>query len=570
MRDAADWLEGLVPALERSRLLVEVRRLECAPPWIAAYAGVAPIGDGTIELSIQVHQDHPAVLPHVCVTRGHDVERIPHVADDGTVCYYEHLGLSSSLWRPLDVVIDAVAQAQQTLDRGLCGRNLIDFVAEAEWYWSRHGAGRLVLSFVRPSHKLKTLEVLASGEGALYLTDSIAQVTAFLPALAIARPNDRGLYVPLESSVHQAGLDPRAMVDVAKLRAIVQRHSSPENQRILAARLHKAPALRWLVIGIPRGSHDRALLGVDLGRVVGPHPLSRKTGPSGVCRPFSIHRLDHEHLVIRGGATMSLTDRKVAIIGCGAVGGHVASTLARTGVGELLLIDPEALEIGNLYRHALGRPHLGMPKALMLAATLRAEVPYLEVRADIRRIQDGLRAEPSLLDRFDVVVNAVGDVNVSRWLNLELHRGARARIVHTWLEPLGLGGHALLAAASGRSGCYECLFVGPDGGEALHSRSDLAAPGQTFHTGDAACGGTYTPYADLDARRTAELAARTAVDALHCGSPVPRLFTWKSDGRAFRAAGFVTSRRFELSGHELDAGEHELFVPRCPVCGGSP
>jgi hypothetical protein len=264
---------------------------------------------------------------------------------------------------------------------------------------------------------------------------------------------------------------------------------------------------------------------------------------------------------------MSLARKKVAIIGCGSVGGHIASALARAGVGELLLVDPDRLEAANLFRHVLGRLHLGAYKAVALALVLGLDVPYLTARADPRRAQDVLRSDPTLLGRFDVIVNATGDVTVARWLNRELYPRCTGRIVHTWLEPLGLGGHALLTAEGGAPGCYECLFVGEDGHECLHARSDLAAPDQVFHTTHAACGGAYTPYADLDARRTAELAARLIVEALHARSPAPRLRTWKSDGRRFAAAGFRTSSRFALAGFELDVGAVDLVEPRCRVCG---
>jgi hypothetical protein len=264
---------------------------------------------------------------------------------------------------------------------------------------------------------------------------------------------------------------------------------------------------------------------------------------------------------------MSLSNKKVAIIGCGSVGGHVASALARAGVGELLLVDPDRFETANLFRHVLGQLLIGTYKAVSLAMVLGLDVPYLTVRPDPRRAQDVLRSDPTLLERFDVIVNATGDVTVTRWLNRDLHPRCPARIVHTWLEPLGLGGHALLTAEGGAPGCYECLFVGEDGHECLHARSDLAAPDQVFHTMHAACGGAYTPYADLDARRTAELAARLTVEALHTSGLAPHLRTWKSDGRRFVAAGFRTSSRFALVGSELEVDADDWVEPRCRVCG---
>lgn len=560
------WLDEVLPALEEVGQLRELRIIQPDGPWILSIEGQADFAGRRLALSIDVHPEHPGVLPIIRVKDVDAVARLPHVADDGTICYHETVGLSSSLWRPAAVVVAALGRAMHTLQEGLLGNNRGDLVTEAEWYWRRQGAPTIAISYLRPSDKVKLVHV-SLGPGAVLHFDA-PSLKGGLDSLVTGTEHDRGLFVPLSQTAREMGLDVRQMVEISSLRAIVHRHTILENQKILAARLKKFPAIRWLILGVPRSLQDWALLGLDLGLVEGLHPLLRRSRSAGVCLPFAIQRLDREHVLTRGGASMSMASKKVAIIGCGSVGGHVASALARAGVGELLLVDPERLEVANLFRHVLGRLHVGAYKAAALAIVLGLDVPYLTVRPDLRRAQDLLRGDPTLLGRFDAIVNATGDVTVTRWLNRELHSRCPARIVHTWLEPLGLGGHALLTAEGGAPGCYECLFVGEDGQECLHARSDLAAPDQVFHTMHAACGGAYTPYADLDARRTADLTARLIVEALHGRSPEPRLRTWKSDGWRFAEAGFRTSSRFAIAGSELEVGAVELVDSRCRVCGG--
>lgn len=48
-----------------------------------------------------------------------------------------------------------------------------------------------------------------------------------------------------------------------------------------------------------------------------------------------------------------LTQSTVAIIGCGALGSAAADTLARAGVGTLLLVDRDYVEVSNLHRQPL-------------------------------------------------------------------------------------------------------------------------------------------------------------------------------------------------------------------------
>src|SRR4051812_4598867 len=58
----------------------------------------------------------------------------------------------------------------------------------------------------------------------------------------------------------------------------------------------------------------------------------------------------------RNRQTISLADQlklfrsRAAVIGCGGLGGYVIEELARIGVGELVLVDPDVFEEHNLNR----------------------------------------------------------------------------------------------------------------------------------------------------------------------------------------------------------------------------
>src|SRR3990172_2101368 len=55
----------------------------------------------------------------------------------------------------------------------------------------------------------------------------------------------------------------------------------------------------------------------------------------------------------------------VAIIGIGALGSNSAELLARAGIGKLILIDRDIVELSNLQRQSLfDENDLGKPKAL--------------------------------------------------------------------------------------------------------------------------------------------------------------------------------------------------------------
>src|SRR5512132_4306170 len=84
-----------------------------------------------------------------------------------------------------------------------------------------------------------------------------------------------------------------------------------------------------------------------------------------------------------------LADSRVVIIGCGALGAVQAETLARAGVGHLVLVDRDFVEESNLQRQimfeesdALNR----LPKAVAAAsriARVNSEVQVEPIVADV-------------------------------------------------------------------------------------------------------------------------------------------------------------------------------------------
>ena len=59
---------------------------------------------------------------------------------------------------------------------------------------------------------------------------------------------------------------------------------------------------------------------------------------------------------------------RAAVIGCGALGTNIAELLARAGVGHILLVDYDILELSNLQRQALvSEDDVGQLKAKVLA-----------------------------------------------------------------------------------------------------------------------------------------------------------------------------------------------------------
>ncbi len=86
------------------------------------------------------------------------------------------------------------------------------------------------------------------------------------------------------------------------------------------------------------------------------------------------------HELIPGWSQQQLANARVIIFGMGALGNEVARILAMSGVGSLLLCDPDRVEESNLSRTVLFRQsHIGCFKVEAAAATLMELNPGLSV-----------------------------------------------------------------------------------------------------------------------------------------------------------------------------------------------
>lgn len=76
-----------------------------------------------------------------------------------------------------------------------------------------------------------------------------------------------------------------------------------------------------------------------------------------------------------------LRKARVAIFGLGGVGGYVAEALARSGIGQLDLIDNDVISLTNLNRQVLAlHSTIGMPKVAVAEARIRDIDPTIQVR----------------------------------------------------------------------------------------------------------------------------------------------------------------------------------------------
>ncbi|MDP2343762.1 MAG: ThiF family adenylyltransferase [Deltaproteobacteria bacterium] len=197
---------------------------------------------------------------------------------------------------------------------------------------------------------------------------------------------------------------------------------------------------------------------------------------SVVGRPFSVHlptpqlgptagHLARQAIAFGRPFAASLGSLRVGVVGCGGTGSPLATLLARSGVGELILFDPDHLEESNLNRvRGARKSDIGKNKAQLLSRYInKLGLPSTAVPVP-SRLDDNFTAVEAL-STADIIFGCTDDYAGREALN---------KACYAYLQPLidmGIGGlisenahgEPVLRSHSGRLSCVlpergACLF----------------------------------------------------------------------------------------------------------------
>ena len=117
----------------------------------------------------------------------------------------------------------------------------------------------------------------------------------------------------------------------------------------------------------------------------------------------------------------TLLGKRVLVVGCGGLGGHLIDLLARIGVGFLRVVDGDVFEPSNLNRQLLSEvPLLGVSKARAAAARVSRVNPEITVEAvDCFLTEKNARR---LLLSCDAVLDGLDNIESRRILAEECQR----------------------------------------------------------------------------------------------------------------------------------------------------
>ena len=129
------------------------------------------------------------------------------------------------------------------------------------------------------------------------------------------------------------------------------------------------------------------------------------------------------------------TSATVAICGLGGLGSNIAVALARAGVGKLVLIDFDKVDITNLHRQQYKAEQIGRFKTEALAENLKEISPYTELILHTVKLTE--ENTVNLLEDADIICEAFDDAE------------CKAQLVNIVLQKMP---HKYIVAASGMAG----------------------------------------------------------------------------------------------------------------------
>ena len=104
----------------------------------------------------------------------------------------------------------------------------------------------------------------------------------------------------------------------------------------------------------------------------------------------------------------------VAICGLGGLGSNIAISLARAGIGKLILIDFDKVDITNLHRQQYKASQIGMNKTDALRNNLLEIAPYVAIETHTERVAEENAAH--LLQGADIICEAFDDAECKAML----------------------------------------------------------------------------------------------------------------------------------------------------------
>lgn len=168
-----------------------------------------------------------------------------------------------------------------------------------------------------------------------------------------------------------------------------------------------------------------------------------------------------------------LLDGSAAIFGLGGLGSPVALYLAAAGVGRLVLVDFDEVELSNLQRQIIHLTRdLGRPKVVSAAEKIRDLNPGVRVETVTGVLEE--EALDAVIDTVDVVIDCTDNFPTRFGLNAACYRRRKPLVSGAAIRFEGQ--ITVFHPGVGESPCYRCLYDDGEGVAETCTQTGVVAP----------------------------------------------------------------------------------------------
>lgn len=164
-------------------------------------------------------------------------------------------------------------------------------------------------------------------------------------------------------------------------------------------------------------------------------------------------RYDRQLMMLGKEGQLKLKRASVLIAGIGGLGSPIALYLAAAGIGRLILVDKDVVELSNLNRQVLFESKdIGKPKVLVVQQRLQAFNPEVEVDA----VKSEMTPENAfeLAEEADILVDGSDNFQMRYALN---EAAIRHRLPFIHGAIYGMEGRAT-TIIPGETACLRCIY----------------------------------------------------------------------------------------------------------------
>lgn len=453
-------------------------------------------------------------LPRVYVNIPTDAPSVmPHISSNGYICYSTKDTLVLDIFDMAGQTLACLDRAANVLDLALQGKMQQDLEDEFFVCWQ----GNPCLLDV-DSRGGKSLSVfLFESKGLAFITDSPERTHKKLGAMGLSgatkKESIEGIQVNTTAKPRptQGVWPPPTVADLLRWQHILDPKAKREiEERLVGASLRR----KQIAVCVVKSPRTQYAFWVPLSPSRNESPAkaimnARQRLYAAKVHPMSDFRIDDSYITSRNTPNrQTLAGMRVALVGCGTIGGFLGELLVKAGAGlcdgELQLIDPDSLLPQNIGRHRLGMNQALENKALGLRAELTRGAPTANIKAF------PVKAQEVQLDGVDLLIDATGEEALSYLLTRSFtDAGKFVPTLTVWVEGPGVAVRALLRDTLDK-GCTRCMSERH--GQQLFPVIDGAMPDELAGHG---CESLYVPFPATVSVRAACLAADMVSDWLN-------------------------------------------------------